>query len=160
MNEQEQTKSKKEISWTAPEFIRYEKGPAWFLWLFIISGIFFAIAILMKSYIFSLIIFLAAFSLYIQAQKKPRKIKFIINKKGVLTGSELHPWENLNSFWIFEDEEKKYISFESKKILRPRLNIPLDGQEIAAIRDALESFIREKKYEESMLDILARRLKY
>ena len=156
----EQIKSKIEINWTAPEFVRHEKGPAWFLWLFIIAGIFFAIAILMKSYIFAFIIFLAAFSLYIQAHKKPRKIKFVINEKGVLTGSELHAWDNLNSFRIFENEEVSYISFESKKILRPRLNIPLGGQEIAVIKDALKNFINEKKYEESMLDILARRLKY
>ena len=73
---------------------------------------------------------------------------------------KMHAWQDIKSFWIFEDPEINALSLETKKISVPRLHIPLARQNIGATREVLKKYIPEKKQEESLTDIIARRLKF
>ncbi len=149
------------LSWTAPEFIRYEKTRGWFIALGIIAAGFFIISILMKNYFFALLVPIASFLIYIHAQKHPRKITVKITGEGIDLGDNLSlSYKEIISFWIFEEPEIRSLSLETKKFLQPKISILLKDQEPAAVREALINFVKERKQEENLTDIIARKLKF
>ncbi len=144
-----------DIQWTAPEFEKHEKGPAWFLVVGFFALIFFTIALLMKNFIFAILIMLAVFTIFIYALKTPRQINFKIKGEGITISDKLYPFEDLSSFWIFYEPPRiKELSIKSKKTLTMMIRIPLSNQDPSSIRQALIKFIPEEKQEESLVDII------
>lgn len=154
------TENKIFLSWTTPEFIYHKKGPGWFVALALIAVALFAIALIMRNYIFALLILVASFLIYIQALKKPPKIKIVISGEGITIQETFFPYKELSSFWLFEEPEIRTLNLESKKLLRPRISIPLAQQNPSEIRQTLIGFIPEKRQEETLIDMLARKIKF
>ena len=149
------------IQWQAPEFEKYEKGPLWFIILGAIALIVFTVSLLAKNFIFSFLIVLIVFAVFIYALKEPRIIKFIINGEGLYINEKLIPYQDLDSFWIFYQPPKiKELSIKSKKWSSSLIKIPLAEQDLVAIRRALIKFIPEKKQEESLVDNLTKSLRF
>lgn len=147
------------MAWTAPEFSYQEKSPAWFVVFGAIALLFFIIALLMKNYIFALVILLAAFVVYLEAKKYPREIRFAISEEGIIIDEKKILYEHITSFWVFERPER-YISLHSKKLLQSRIHIPVGDQNPQKIRALLSHFAKEIEHEESVIDIFSRRLKF
>jgi len=150
------------ISWQAPEFIRHEKSRSWFIVLGILSALLIIVTYLMKNYLFILIIVLAAFLIFVQAKKYPRKIKFEITNDGITIDQEKYSFSDFKSFWIFEEEEPQmqFLSLLTKKLTQPHLTIPLGDKKPEEIKTVLLKFIPEKKHEETLSDILAKKIKF
>jgi len=151
----------KDIEWSAPEFEKQPKDPAWFLAGGFLAIILLIIAVFTKNFLFVVVIILASFSLFIWAQKQPKKIRFKITDKGIIIDKILYNYENLNSFWIFYEPPKvKHISVESKKFLMPKIIIPLAAQNPDKIRNLLLKHMPEKEHHESAIDVLGKYLRY
>ncbi len=149
------------LEWSAPEFTKYQKDVIWFLIGGAIGLGLLIFSLLNKNFIFALIVILSAFSLYVWSQKEPRKIKFVINVKGIMIDNACYNFDNLKSFWIFyEPPEVKFLSLESKKTIMPHIKIPLGEIDPNKIRELLLKFLPEEKQEESLIDVLARNLKF
>ena len=150
-----------DIQWQAPEFEKHEKGPAWFIVLGISALIVFTIVLLMKNFIFAILIILAVFTVFVYALKEPRLITFKISGKGITIDDKIYSYEELKSFWIFyELPQIKELSIRSKKWLMPFIKIPIDEQNPTIIRSALVKFIPEQKQDQSLIDIVARNLRF
>lgn len=149
------------ITWSAPEFIKYEKDFSWFAATGIIAAVIFIISLITKNYVFAIVIILSAFSLYIWAQKEPKKYKFKINHRGIAIGKNVYNYDNLKSFWIFYDPPRiKYLSVESKKMLMPKITVPIGEEDPNKIREILVKFLPEEEHEESLIDAIGRHLRY
>lgn len=157
----EKTSSQKGIlyEWQAPEFIKYKKDPYW-IWMVIVGAIVFTVFfILTKNYTGTVVVILSAFLIYVYGKKEPREINFAIITKGILINNKVHLFEDLKSFWIFySPPEIKELSIKTKKLLSPYLPMPLGKANPVKIREILLDFLPEKKQEESIANILARRL--
>lgn len=150
-----------DIQWQAPEFEKHEKGLAWFIILGIFALIFFTIVIVMQNYIFAILIVMMVFIIFIYALKEPRIITFKISGKGIDIDNKNFQFNELKSFWIFyEPPEIKELSVKSKKWIMPLIRIPLEEQDPTLIRKALIKFIPEQMQEKSLIDILARNLRF
>ncbi len=160
METAEIAKNKIIVSWITPEFTYHKKGLGWFIALALIAIVFFIIALIMQNYIFALLVLLASFLIYIQALKKPPKIKVAIAEEGITVRETLFLYKELSSFWLFEEPEIRILSLESKKLLRPRISIPLAQQNPNEIRQILIGFIPERRQEETLTDMLARKIKF
>ena len=159
MPENQQKNNSLYISWTAPEFIRYEKSRGWFIAIGIFGSLLIIAALFMKNYLFVLIIVLAAFLIYVQGARHPRKIKFVISDHGIEIDEKEYLWNEFKSFWIFEEPDK-ILSLLTKKITQPHLPIPLGDQRAEDIKKILSRFIPERKQEETISDIIARKMKF
>ena len=148
------------LSWTAPEFTRHEKSPAWFITLGVIIGLFFIAALLMQNYFFALLVLLAGGLIYIHALKHPRTLTFSLTEEGFKVGDRLFPLQELKSFWVFEDQEILILSIETTKALYPQLHIPLGNQKPEAIRQEIIKLLPEKEQKESLIDLFARKIKF
>ena len=149
------------ISWTAQEFTKKEKGTVWFLILGILALSFFITGIVMKNYIFSIIIVLSSFLIFIQALRHPQKIKTEIFEDRIVINNILKiVFKEIKSFWIFEEVDYRVLCLETKKLSRPKIYLPLGQETPDRIRQILIKFIDEIKQEESLIDIVARKINF
>ena len=148
------------LSWFAPEFVKHEKSAPWFWVLGIMSLAMIIISLIMKNFLFVLIVVLAAFLIYIQAKKHPRKIKIFLTEKGITIEEKNYDWKEFRSFWIFQEPEIKSLSLISKKITQPQIYIPLNEQSPEKIKEVLIKFLPEKEQEESLIDAITRRIRF
>ena len=149
------------ISWTAQEFIKKEKGKTWFIILGIIALAFFVTGILMKNYIFAIIIVLSFFLIFIQALRHPQKIKTEIFEDRVVIDDHFKlVFKEIKSFWIFEENDFNTLCFETNKLTHPKIYLPLGQQTPDNIRQVLTKFIKEIKQEESIVDVISRRINF
>ncbi len=152
---------KSHIKWQAPEFEQQEKSKSWFLIAGLIALGLFSWAVLTKNFIFALLIALAYFSISVYAIKRPKEIKLAVTSRGVRVGNTLYEYDNLRSFWIFYNPPHiRELSIRSRKTIMPYIKIPLGETNPVKIRKALVKYIPERKQEESLIDNLARGLKY
>ncbi len=152
---------KSHIKWQAPEFEQQEKNKSWFVIAGLVALGLFLWAILTKNFIFAILIALSYFSISVYAIKKPKKIKLAITPRGVKIDNSLYEYDNLRSFWIFYSPPYlKELSIRSRKTIMPYIKIPLGETNPAKVRKILIKYIPERKQEESLIDNLARGLKY
>ena len=157
----EQEPNKIILSWTAPEFVYYEKTDAWFIGFGILSAALFVVSVLMKNYLFALLILIASFLIYIYAKKHPRQITIKITEEHIHIGkSFLLAHKEIVSFWIFEEPEIKILSLETKKVLYPKISVILSDINSDEIRETMARFIKEKKHEEHLIDVFSRKLRF
>ena len=149
------------IEWTAPEFEQYQKSKSWFIATGIIAGLLFLWALYTKNFIFALMIGLSYFTIIIYATKKPKEIKLAIIPKGIKIEKTLYEFENLKSFWLFYNPpEIKELSLRSKKTIMPYIKLPLGEQNPVEVRNVLIKYLPERKHKESLVDNLARQIRF
>ena len=149
------------LEWVASEFIKYKRDKSWFILPGLVALALAVIAIILKNFLFTVGIIIAAFVIYLYAVKEPRKIKFSISGKGIQIDKQIFPFEDLKSFWIFYNPpEIKELSVRSKKMFIPYIKLPLGDQNPAEVRKLLLRFIPERKHQESAVDTWTRRLRF
>jgi len=154
-------KSKDYLKWTTPEFEYYKNNQNWFIITSVIAVILFLIAIFAKNFLFALLVGISYFLIITYSLKKPDNIKILINPKGVKVNNTLYKFENLSSFWIFYDyPETKELSLRSKKTIMPYLKIPIGKENPSRIRRILIKYLPEKKHKESVIDNLAKNIRF
>ena len=149
------------VSWQAREFTKYEKDKNWFaIWL-IISITIVTIAIIFKNFLFAIFAIFAALAVFIQALQEPRIITFKITARGLLIDRKLYNFLDLESFWIiYEPPEVKELYIKSKKLFIPQISISINKENPVKIRQALLNFLPEKEQRQSLVDIIARLLRF
>ena len=149
------------IEWEAPEFQKYEKSRIWFIVAALFALIFFALALLMRNFIFAFMIILMILSVFLYATKQPRIIRFKISGEGIYVENKLYPYDGIKSFWIdYEPPDLKQLLIVGKKRFSSLVSIPLADQDPVQIRTSLLKFIPEEKQEQSISDAIARRLRF
>ncbi|MFC1594833.1 hypothetical protein ACFL3E_00195 [Patescibacteria group bacterium] len=164
--EEEEEKKKTEekpktLEWKAPEYQTYKKSKDWFWLLFIAVAVLLVIAFIAKNFLFGIFIFIAGFAIAIFAVKKPDMLNIVISTKGVEVSNTLYPYENLESFWIFyKPPELQELSIKSKKLFMSYIKIPLGDMDPEQVKEFIKDFVPEQEQTESLIDALARRLRF
>ncbi|MCC7004828.1 hypothetical protein IT397_02840 [Candidatus Nomurabacteria bacterium] len=143
------------ISWQDFEHRHSEKGNDWYWAVGIISTSIIIMSVILKNYLFAVLVFFAIISAFIQANKKPRLFNFEINKKGVVVGNTLYPYDNLEGFCIPEEEDGKILLIKSKKMIVPLIMIPISNVNHEQIKNFLSEKIVEEELHESFFQKVA-----
>jgi len=152
---------KNHLAWTAPEFEYYRKDKPWFTVVSLIAAGLFLWALLTKNIIFALLIGLSYFTIMAYGFKKPALIKLAVTPQGVKINRTLYEYDNLKSFWIFYQPPRvKEISLRSKKTIMPYIKLPLGEQNPVKVRKNLLKYLPERRHKESLVDNLARSLRF
>ena len=150
-----------QIEWTTPEFEHYPKSKSWFLILGLIAIGLFIWALWTRNVLFALLIGLSYFSLSIYALKKPSDVSLTINPRGIRINKTLYDFDSIRSFWIFyEPPHTRELSLRSRKTFVPYIKIPLGEQNPVEVRNFLIKYLPEKKHVESLIDNLAKSLRF
>lgn len=149
------------LQWTAPEYIKHEKGPAWMPAAALITAAFIAYGILNGEWVMATTFFVMAVVYYLYHRQEPKNIKIIISEIGIKIGGQKFPFNQMKKFWIIYDPpfvKTMHIRFVKKH--KPDLVIQLDKQDPVKLRNLMLSQLPEwEGREESPLDAIIRALK-
>ena len=145
----------KQIEWEAPEYDHFEKDANWFWTIGGAALGLVLIAILLKNFLFAIIILLGAFTVMLYGARLPSLIYFALTPKGLRVKDRLYPYNYLRSFWISDEHAKRKIIIESDRLLLPHLIIllPPEIDDVEA-REYLLQYLPEVQHEESLIDLL------
>jgi hypothetical protein len=144
------------IEWQAPEYDHFEKDANWFWITGSIAVLFVLIAIILKNFLFAVILLVGGFTAMLYAARPPELIYFALTPKGVRIKNRLYPYDQLQSFWVNDNNRKRKIILESERFFLPHLIIPLPAEvSDEEARAYLLPLLAEVRHEESLADIIA-----
>lgn len=150
-----------EIMWEAPEYVYHPKSLDWYWGVGIVSLALILIAIFTRNLLFAIFAAVAGFTVAIWGARKPKTIAITLGGNGITIETRLYPYQELVSFWIhYNSPIIKEINVVTKSTFLPYLRIPIGNENPAEIRAFLTRFLPEKIQEESLIDIIARVLKF
>lgn len=164
MNEQSNNQNHGEtfFSWEFPEYIKYKRTKWWYLGMGLFGGLLMIYAIVAKNFLFALIIVMVGIIIFLYEAKEPLTVKFKITEDGLELGDNFFLWKEIKNFWvIYEPPTIKNLYVDFKNIFRPRISVPLEGQDPIKIRERLLEYIDEdtEKEEEPVSDSIGRMFK-
>lgn len=133
--------------WKVPEHEHTHKDPDWFWGIGVIVTSIAVVSIFMGNPLFAILIILGAITLFMHAIKKPEIITVKISEAGLSIGDTLFPYEELVSFFVTKSDARSFVIVKSKKVLTPRIMVPLDTKHEDDARRALAVRLREEKLE-------------
>lgn len=150
------------MMWKVKEYERYARGQWWYIIAITLGIICVVYAIISSNFLFALFVILAAIVLYQQSVSEPMEVPFEIAERGVILGTRLYEWEELDSFSLFyAPPEVKTLRIATKSFYTPSLQISLEDMNPIEVREALLEFLPEntEEVDESISDAIARRWK-
>lgn len=139
------------ISWKALEYKKKERTADWYWAVIILAISITIISIILKDYLFSILIIISTISIIIFSQKDPNELNISINRRGITVEKKMYPFANLESFWVDITEEDNYkIILKLKKGFMPLVIIPLKEIHHLDIRDFLLNFLQEEEMHEPL----------
>ena len=148
-----------QISWEAPSFY-FSPQKRYFALVVIalaISGG--AILFLRHDTLTAIFLLLASLVLILYSNKRPEISKVIVNQNGIAIGDRLYYYKELKSFWIhYNPGEIKELSLESRKWYMLYVKVLIEKENPLIIRSFLINFLPEKEHENSLIDIISRKI--
>jgi len=151
----------KVFSWEAPEFIKHQKGPIWFIIAGIIAVMLIVYAVMSNSWTFAVAILIMSGVYFLYQHLEPNKIVVTISEMGVKFDSQEFPFSDIEAFWfIYKPPHVQNLHLRTKKKFQQDLVIPLENQDPAPLYEFLASKVPEwSDKEESIQETLIRSLK-
>lgn len=147
------------ISWEAPSF--YYNPQKRYLSLVIMALLAGAAALIIFRYdtLTSVFLILASLVLLLYGKQKPTQSKIVIDQSGVSVDDIVYYYKDLKSFWIeYNPGGPKELSLESAKWYMPYVKVLLNEQNPIEVRSLVINFLPEKEHENSLVDLIGRRL--
>jgi hypothetical protein len=145
--------AKPQFIWEAHEYVFQEKTSDWYWVVGIVSVSAAVLCFIFGNMLFGLIIFMGGFILSIFAARRPKLVRYELNKSGVLVDKRLYPYGTLESFWVEDNrhlEMESKLMFKSQRLVVPLIVIPLDGLDPEDVRDFLLDHLLEEHHEEPL----------
>lgn len=138
------------LRWSAYEHEHVERSTDWY-WALGIAAVSVAItSILFQSFLFALLILLAAGTYALMAQTPPQMAQFEISEKGIRINDELHRYQEVIAFWVEDDHHgKAQLLIDTTKWFSPNLVIPIEHIDPSVIRAFLKERVKERYMKES-----------
>ena len=156
--------SKKEIKWSAPEFEYIQKGIGWYWLTIIVAIVLSAFALWQENVLFAVFVVIAAVLVLTWGKSYPKTIEFTINENGLAIGEQKnYSYGELKGFVVrqgYVDSELVEIVFQKKSRLSPYIKILASDQDAEVIKEFLIQYLPEVKYEESLIEHIAKILRF
>ena len=92
-----------DISWEAEEYIVRDHTTWWYIGLFAVGIALSVLAIFLNWWTFLVLVILSVVAILVSTFRPPRKIKYTLNKDGLLEGNNLHKYEDFKAFGILKE---------------------------------------------------------
>ena len=149
------------MEWKTPEFVQYNRSPAWMPIIYVIAAVTLIYAIWTMNFLFAVLIVLSVIIIYIYAQRKPRILDVAIMKKGVKINGTFYTYEDdLENFWIlYNPPDLKTLGFKRQQSFFPNLIIQLGDQNPLKVREFLLQYLDEDVAQnEGVIDKASRKI--
>lgn len=145
-----------DLEWTAPEFEEFAKGPGWYWISLILAVMIIGFSVWRGNLLFGVFAATAEIMIIFWAAKKPRRVHFHLTEMGLQIDSKFYPMEKFNAFAVQDSE----IIFQRKAHLGIYLKIFSHSDDIEKAREFLSQILPSFDYEPSLMDNIARILRF
>lgn len=132
------------IKWQMKEFEQYDRGVLWYLFMGGIGLILLIYALWTANFLFAIILLIVAFIIYLHHRHDPEILDFKITEDGLEIDKDFFSYKELKKFWIiYEPPEIKNLYFNTYRILKGNLSIPLNSTDPLKVRKILLKYLDE-----------------
>ena len=132
------------MSWQFPEYLKPERGKAWYFFFFSAVILLLIYAMVTINFLFAIIVIISAIIVLMRSKYQPVAVDFSITKNGLMVEEKFYPFDLIKDFYIiYKPKEIKNLYFEFKSLLKPRVIIPLEDQNPLKVRDLLKEYLDE-----------------
>lgn len=157
------TSNGKEIKWSVQEFEYFEKGISWY-WLTIIVGVVLIfLALLQKNFLFAIFVVIAELLVLNWGSYYPKAIEIKLNNKGLeINRKKFYPYDGLKGFAVNPTYSPSLfeVFFFVKQKLTQEVKVLARSEDIEDIQEFLRNYLPETEHDESLIDHIARILKF
>ncbi|MST04264.1 MAG: hypothetical protein EXS49_01705 [Candidatus Pacebacteria bacterium] len=154
----------KGVKWSSPEYHHYEKDVAWFWIVAVVTITLSAYAVWTNNLLFAIFSLIAGSLVIYWGMKHPEEIEFHINNRGInVLGRRFYQWAHLDGFSIIPDHHFENLSIlilHTRHHLRGHIKVIIHTDREEEIRKTLKANLREIIHEESLVDHIARMLRF
>ena len=144
--------------WEGREYDRGPKNADWYWALGIVAGASAVAAALFGNYLFAVLIIIAAVAISLHGASEAPVHQFRLTDAGLHIGSDLHPFEEMLSFSVYEDiagELPAELSIKTKNWHSPHLVVPLAGVDADLVYAQFLHHVEERAHPHSFSDLVA-----
>lgn len=144
--------------WQGREFEHSPKSADWYWALGIITVAGAIASILFGNYLLAVLILIAATAIALHAAKEPPIHTFKLVEKGLVIDTDLHSFDRMISFSVFEDisgELPPLLSIKSDSWHSPHIVIPLKDIDVDLLYAYFLERVDEHEHHPSLIDVVA-----
>jgi len=135
------------IKWKAHEYEFKQKSPDWYWSIWIVSVVLIILSVINGSALLAILIFFSAFTLSVQAARKPEIINFKIDDLGITVDKARYTYGRIESYWIERDEDPQIILKMKKTHLFSQIVIPLENVDVKEVDNYLADYLKKEEME-------------
>lgn len=150
-----------QISWTASEFVAYQKTAGWYflmiLGMLALAAIIFAVT---QDWISTTSIILIGILFLAFASRKPRTLNYQITKDGIQIGEKLYAFNTLKSFAVIDEGSLHSVMLIPVQRFLPSISIYFDPQEEQKIVEAIGSYLPHEDRKQDAIDRFMHKIRF
>jgi hypothetical protein len=149
------------VHWSASEYIHKDKNVLWFVLFTVVVVALIALdIIIIKSYTFSLLVFVMALAVVVYARRPPRSINYTLSgNQGLYIGETLHHFSEFKAFGLINDNGQHSIMLIPIKRFSLGLSVYFPEEVGEKIIDILGARLPMKPLNLDAIDIIVRKLR-
>ncbi len=154
------SRTPKNISWEAAEFIEQDHGPSWYSALVVATLLLAAIVYLLAKDIFATVIIVVVGAIvWVFASQKPGVAKYEVSSSGISVNGKLYGFGNYKSFTAVHEGDLSSVNLFPLKRLMPPLSAYFDPKDEQKIVEAIGDYLPYENRQLDSIDRLTRRLR-
>lgn len=148
-----------DIFWETHEYRHEPKLPDWHWTVGLVASIVFIVSVYYENYLFGVFALIAGFTIIMYKVRGPEKIAIGLTPRGIIIKDTLYPYDHIESFHIYEyhPDSGKWdeLSIKSKRLVLPKITIPIGDTDAEIIRKYLSQKIKETRHEKDVAEIIS-----
>lgn len=149
------------ITWTAEEYIHFDRSPWWFVaFAAIVLALIAVDVFLLKSWTFSALIIVMAIALMIYIRRPPRTLTYALSPaQGLYVGERLYHFSEFKAFGLIKDDEHYSIMLIPRKRFAPGVSVYFPDDAGERIVDILGQQLPMETLKLDVVDVIVRKLR-
>ena len=150
------------FTWSAPEFIYYEKRTGWNIGVAIVGALLILLAFVERNFLLAVFIAISSILVIYWGMRKPDMLTYTLSEKGLdIQGKKSYPMESFVGFAIVElSEDATEAVIKTKRSINTYLKLILPPEERTRIEEFLKDHVEAMEYEETFTEAITRFLRF
>ncbi len=144
--------TKKELVWTAPLYMFIPKTTDWYWIVGIISATIAIVSTMLGNITFSILIIIGVIVTFLNAHKEPKTVTITINSKGIKIDDKIYFFDELESFWVENNNLYPRIIFKQNRIIFPFMKVLIHSEDADEAREFLREYLPEEYMNENIIE--------
>lgn len=156
------TDTRRNVSWSASEYVDHEKSGSWYALLGIIAALVIAgMYLLTSGDLVTVIVAAVAVVLFgIVAARRPRTLQYEINSHGIVVGEKQYPFTDFKTFSLITETTIHSVQLQPLKRFMPPLSIYFPPDMEDAITESLGMYLPYEERGHDAFDRLMSRIRF